>query len=137
MEIKKVKIEVDEQQARVILKALDLYGRIHMGQLDEIYSVLRNDGKDMGVGRNEFEYEFCKLKKLLFPELEHRYSYHAIGGNIPEGPKVAYDMIQVIRNKMAWATHDGKEMPWTVDYDPPLKVSEKTDLCECEVETDG
>ena len=120
----KVKIEMTEGQAWIVNEALDLYSRIWMGQIDEPFQMLRgfcdrypkteedSEGVDLAL---------ALLSKIYFPELQGG-GYHSIGScKTDERAKIAYDVQQSIRNKVAWANKpDGG---YGVDFHSPLKTS--------------
>lgn len=116
----KITIECNENHARIIQQALDLYSRLGMGQFDRIHELMTFDfAKKLDV-RSEAEEILDNLKALYFPELGKGYGYHGIfSNNTPDQSKVAWDIIQVIRNKIAW--HEKPEGGHTVSFGDPMK----------------
>lgn len=120
----KITIEVDEEQAKVIINSLELMARISMGQFEGVYITLWLNGS--GVKNSQEVREMLKqLKRIIFPDLSETSYYGILSKEASEPAKIAWDMYQVIRNKMSWAKHP--EGGHTVDFNEPMKVSE---ICE-------
>ena len=128
----KITLEINEKQANTILKALDLYSRLQSGQISELSCPFSSPFKEKILESNSsIEKEIKNIKKKLFPELSLNESYGIFSKEIPEEAKIAYDILQVVRNKIAWTKtpHGGI----TVDFDTPLKSS-KEDFPKVKVE---
>src|SRR4051812_19032275 len=93
---KKYILEIDENQARTLEKALDLYSRIGMGQLREIINVLRYDerldNKNLEVARNILD----NVKLLVFGDDFYGIYSH----EVPDVYRVAWDIQRVIRHQL-------------------------------------
>lgn len=130
----RVKLDMTVAQAEVIIRALDLIGRLHMGQIDEIESVLRKlyKGK-MPFPGGDIKRLCDDIRFYAFPELE-RGSYYGIRSeNVSDEARVGYDLIQVLRHAIAW--HKRPEGGVTVDFDEPYQTS-KSDMAKIEVVED-
>lgn len=127
----KIQIEVSEKQAQIILEALDLYSRLGMGQMEEVDNLRSLLSRANIDDRRERRELLEKLKKLYFPELSRNEYYGIFGDKTPEESKIAYDLIQVLRNKIAYHKHPEGGM--TVDFGTPLKSSKTEELCECNI----
>ena len=130
----KINIKVSPTQANIIQEALDLYSRILVGQLGEIAWVLRKNNK---VELNSKEMEMIDqylevIKRCFYPELDSGSHYGIFCDKTPETSKISWDLIQVIRNKMAW--HDHPDGGTTVNFGEPLKSSKVEELCNVEIE---
>jgi hypothetical protein len=121
-------IVVNDEQAEVLTQALDLFARIGCGQIEELsrhptiqkklYALIDSD-KYLDV-KNEAEILIGKLKKLLVGFDLH--ASHGIG--VADEPnRIAYDMFQVIRNKIAWFKNPAGGME--VDFYDPIQWSEQ------------
>lgn len=122
----KVKIVMDETQARVVSEALELYSRVHLGQLDELPRVTRRAYIDEKTGqkvdmRTVVYYIEC-LKNALFPELDKNEYYGIYSDKISDRAKISFDVYQCLRNALAW--HFTPDGGITVDFDEPLAVSQ-------------
>ena len=109
-----------------IVKALDFYSRIWIGQYleidDEMIWLIKKTYDD--VRENEIIPLFLQLRNRLMPESirdigQTLYaSYGIFSDKIDERAGTAYDMQQVIRYTLAWFLHP--EGGWTVDFGLPL-----------------
>ena len=131
-------IELTEGQVRVVNNALDLYSRIWMGQIEEPFSILRlftgrypKTRDDERSVREALE----TLKRVFFPELSQN-AYHGIfSPETDEQAKIAWEIYQALRNKLAWTNYP--EGGFTVDFNEPVKVSEKETIPEVLVVEEG
>ncbi len=114
---------ITEKQAQVLVNALDLYSRIGMGQFSEITHVLRMNALGNPSGQAD------ALAKV--DELTRKASSYWMGGSgdyygiasekINDIFRVAWDLQQVIRYRLAW---DRKpEGGIQVHFDEPWKSS--------------
>ena len=116
-----VQVTMTPEQARTVVQALDVLSRIHMGQFDRISEPFWDKVKD----RNKLLEGLLMARKQCFPELAGNMAHsHGIAGGIKQEGKVAYDLLQVIRQCEAFARRP--EGGLTVDFDAPLWVSDST-----------
>lgn len=125
----KYTLHLNEEQARVLIKALDFYSRIGIGQFREIVSNFVFDWCSI-FKHKEGYYKAMKLAeahidlaKKLLTKMPHNASLGISSPETPETAKVAYDLQQVIRHKVAWTNNP--EGGHTVDFHEPMKVSEQ------------
>ena len=128
--IKKVKVEMSEEQAFVVLRALNLYSRLSIGQIEEITEVsktpeIRNE--------NEVKDVINKLKVFLFPELSFGSFYSIAGSGTSESAKESWDIYQSIRYKLYWALYP--EGGIQVYFNEPFNTSGK-EFPKVEVESE-
>lgn len=124
----RVTITINREQSQVLHKALDLFSRLLMGQVEELDFFFRTElflRKNMSVDIEKLRYVVRCLKQIAFPEFSSNESY-SIGS--PEGSekaKVAYDILQKLRFELY--KHDvaaGKEVAkHTVNSSPPMVFS--------------
>jgi hypothetical protein len=129
----KVTVEMSEEQARVVVKALDIFSRLHMGQVSdvELFYRLLNVGQNKSFPSREVERLCESIKFYVFPELSPG-SYHSISSEkISEDARVAFDLIQALRHPMAWKRNP--EGGQTVDFYDPMKTA-KSPLAKVKVE---
>lgn len=134
----KVTIEVNEKQAQVIKEALDLYSRIIAGQFNEIIHIIANKycSKLSDICWGEFhssskELNEAKMKMMSVLGLNSPYASFGIGSEIiSDDSKVAYDILQVLRNRIAWHKEPSGDI--RVDFDTPLQFGTQQ-LCKVEV----
>ena len=98
----KLIIELSEKQLDTIERALDLYGRILCGQIEEIHRVIQHaDFSRSIMASNEnralVESAINILKQSLFPEI-YPASYSICNDEkLPSTAAIAYDIYQVFR----------------------------------------
>jgi hypothetical protein len=119
---------VNDEQAEVLAKALDLFSRIGCGQIEELlrhptiqkklYELIDSD-KYLDT-KNEAEILIGKLKKLLVG-FDLNASQSITIAHEPN--RVAYDIFQVLRNRIAWFKRPAGGME--VDFHEPIKWSEQ------------
>ena len=116
-----------ESQLQEIITAIDLVGRLQMGQTEmliEPYGVFGNRIKHKDVP--QLEDAVNTLKDIIFPEIS-RSSYYGIYGDKTAGSaKVLYDIQQVLRHSIAW--HNNPQGGHTVDFGDPLQASQNQPL---------
>lgn len=144
-----MKLKINETQAKTIIKALDLYSRLQMGQIHELGTPYSGPFTKQieKADKEKLEDILNELKQTLFPELSQGAFYGIFSQEVPDEAKISYDMIQVIRNHLAWKNNPKGGI--TVDFDQPLKSSkeplieilekrvEKVNLGECIVRLTG
>lgn len=114
----KIKLTLNEEQARVIINALDLYTRINIGQIRAISDVFLFRRK---WNWDEFHFYANGLKKTLFPDLQENESYGVHSSKVNESARIAWDIHQVLRHDISWFLNPNGGM--TVNFDKPLKTS--------------
>ena len=118
-------LTINEEQARVIREALEVYSRLKHGQIDELRNLFRDRWcNPKGSFNWSSEYLFDTLKSVIFPELE-KNAYHGVGSQVYPDSTVAWDLMQVIRHRLAWDRledeNKDKSRHWGVQYDEPMK----------------
>jgi hypothetical protein len=110
-------IKVSAKQADIIVRALDLYSRVQMGQLKDVAYVATEKLN------SELAQELKRLEPLI-TGLPHN-AYHGIfSPQIPQRAKIAWDIQQAIRHKVSWTLFP--EGGITVNFDTPIKCSDET-----------
>lgn len=109
-------LTITEKQAEVIQRALEFYGRVSMGQLDEVEFVCPIDQlqADKTLGRSALE-----TAKFAFTGLRNG-AYIGVSG-VNDNAKIAWDIHQVIRHRISWDRNP--EGGWTTNYDEPMHYS--------------
>lgn len=119
----KIHMEMNEEQARVLKEALELYGRIGMGQVQEINqhpSLLTRDFEDEKVAGLLNE-----VKSIVFPDLQAHGHYYGIRNpETHEDSRVAFDLQQVLRNRIAWTKNPSGGLG-SVVFDDPIQYSQQ------------
>lgn len=117
-----------ETEIRNIIRSLDFYSRIWIGQYLEIDNemiwLIKKTYDD--VRENEIIPLFLQLRNRMMPASirdigQTLYaSYGIFSDKVDERAGTAYDMQQVIRYTLAWFLHP--EGGWTVDFGSPLRA---------------
>lgn len=129
-------LKIDEKQAHVLIKALDLYSRIKCGQIKEVGHVLRwaicagertaPDTANMELADQLLD----KVQMLYFPELPLPGASYGIREAPGTDEKIAYDIQQVVRHRLAWdGVKPGEKPqgvwgyePWATSQHPLAKI---------------
>ena len=129
----RVNVDMSVEQARVIIKALDLLSRLHMGQMDEVELFYRWAGIPMNrpIPCEKVRQLCSMIKSQVFPELTSGGYYAISSSKISEEARVAYDLIQALRYPIAWEENPKGDI--TVNYDMPTQTA-KCDLAKVAVE---
>jgi hypothetical protein len=116
----KYKLTVSEQQAAIIANALDLFSRIGLGQFEEIMRVYDRNHV-VPLEAREQARNFLKAAKI---EVGHTSngSFGIHSPKVSDDFRAAYDLLQVIRHRLAWDRNPEGNRP-QVDFDPPSPTS--------------
>ena len=141
-----MQIEINDEQAYVIVEALDLFSRILIGQVEEAGSVMNKYNVNMldseVVGDVGKQYTQHKPDKKAYDEhhdftdairsLKHSLlgihcngSYGIHSDVVHDNARVAYDVQQVLRNHLAWKNLKSDSIGGTmgVSFDKPYQTS--------------
>lgn len=143
-----MKLELSDEQAAVLVEALDLYSRCLIGQFEEvgqaailynvnmldsevrrsnkqIYTVSKPDKKAWDA-HHDFSDAIRKLKQDILG-IHSNGSYGIHSEFIHDNARVAFDVLQVVRNFLAWKRHkDGCAMSTLgVSFDTPVQTSKQ------------
>jgi len=122
----KITLELTREQVDALLNALDLHGRIHMGQLVEIRYIRSNRPMSNGQWPDldkmyswEVNEAFALLRKVLYG-LDSG-SLGCTESALAVEAKRSYDLLQVIRHAVSWKEHP--EGGVKVCFDTPMKTA--------------
>jgi hypothetical protein len=116
-----IQVTLTPEQAGVVVDALDLLSRIHIGQFHTISEQFFEKLLDSDA---IIRMENCLLeaRQEVFPELTGPgHSHSMTGEKVAEAGKVSWDILQVVRNASAFAGNP--EGGHTVDFNDPMFVS--------------
>lgn len=143
-----MKLELSDEQAAVLVEALDLYSRCLIGQADEVGSVMSMYSVNMlnnevvgAIGKqytqhkpdkkaydahHDFTDAIRKLKQDILG-IHSNGSYGIHSEFIHDNARVAYDVLQVVRNYLAWKNYKGDCVMGTigVSFDTPTRTSKQ------------
>jgi preprotein translocase subunit Sec63 len=119
------RLTLTENQAQTIVKALDLYAHIGMGQLGEVSRILRDNRGTKDIDT------FCGVSSLIEEAASlwtggKGYYYGISSEKVNDTFRVAWDLQQVIRHQLTWDRHP--EGGFQVYFDKPKKTSIKEPL---------
>jgi hypothetical protein len=110
----------NERQARTLMRALDLYSRIGIGQFEELIHLFRWQFdprlKDKLDQIEMSEQRLNEIKTLLF-DLHPNSSFGIFNKDVPDEFRVAWDLQKVIRHQI-WKESENPTR-FTVDSYPP------------------
>ncbi len=112
-------LNLSESQAQVLVAALDFYSRIGIGSLHEVEGLISREAhcrKDAchDAVRNALDF----VKRELYG-LEANAGFGIFHKDVPDKFKVAWDLQQVIRHKIAWTANPAGG--FGVNYHEPMK----------------
>lgn len=120
-------LTITEEQLQVLSTACEVFSRIGMGQVSETSAWIPKASSPSD--REDVRGELNRLEDLLRRQLRYR--------GIAESeyaPRVAFDLYQVIRHRLAWdkLAADGKTKPSMplVTYDEPFQVATEVPLAK-------
>ena len=123
-----MKLEITDQQAKIITDALDCYSRMKTGQIDYALDPLRDRIFDKNISMSDVRNKADELKKLIFPEFDSSgMSYGIHSHDISDNARIAFDLIQVIRYDI-WKREGGPK--YIVDANPPYQTSLEVGLAK-------
>lgn len=118
-------LELTELQAELLVKALDLYSRIGIGQIGEVHNILTLEPHTNPPGEHTYQgiknaLDFVKRELFGF---ESGASFAMHNSKVPEKFRVAWDLQQVIRHKLAWTANPAGGAG--VSFHEPMKSSKE------------
>lgn len=129
-------LEVNSEQAHAIIKALDLFSRIGMGQMEEVehflswHGVLDLRDESTVTKRDEIRSLCDQIKVLLGHPVNGHYGIAQEA--VPKACRIAYDLQCVLRQKVAGAEGEGPHSVWHHD---PMHLVKDVPLAKCTVTT--
>lgn len=118
------RLTINDEQAGVLMEALDMYFRVGMGQLREVGGHLvpfKLPSEEYRSRRDAVDEALRQVRALAMPEL-HRNSDHGIASDaIDDSNRVACDLYDVIRHHVSWERDPTGG--WTVNFDKPRRLS--------------
>lgn len=109
-------LELTDEQAVVLERAVELLFRLHIGQFNEIKFSLLQHVHDVGehINFQEIDALLGTMSRLFFPSLRPNESFNV---NCCEDCNIAYNIYQAVRYVNAW--HHRPEGGIGVNFDPP------------------
>jgi len=125
-------LTINKEQAETLVKALDMYSRIGMGQLENITDhpdvhkrIMDSDIIDSIPDAWSL---FNKAKRVLF-DMDSNASHGIYSDGISDINRIAWDIQRVVRHRLAWdSANNPPKRNWntmmSVNYDTPNKSSQ-------------
>ena len=118
-----MKLTLTDKQAQVVSEALELFSRLGMGQYDRLRDRIHNSlwGE---ADEQLFKTAEDALRRLSLPDFMSRHPGSSWGIRSPEisdAYRIAYDMHQVVRNKLFMSLPEGERRPGHVNGWPPMQ----------------
>lgn len=133
----KYRLEMNEDQARSMIGALDLAIRIKLGQWGELieHCMVWEPSKtdEYCRRRDEAEAVLLKARNIVMPELTgwgHSYGVY----NRTETERL-YNVLLAVRSAIAY--HNKPEGGYTVDFREPMSIHVNEEMPKCEVVDDA
>ena len=131
------RLEMNEEQARTVIAALDFWMRMRIGQWDELRKLCWNFGNIVGTQeyetkRDAIDEKLMEARQIAMPELTRGASWGVYKFPCTER---AFNVLKAIRSARAW--HNNPNGGWTVDYDRPRAINVSEEMPVCEVVTDA
>ncbi|MBR1760809.1 MAG: hypothetical protein IJ741_06470 [Schwartzia sp.] len=119
-------LDVNEEQAKLIQDALELYIRVRIGQWQEVAEVcmVKNDelsGEEYVAQKNRVRPLLGEARAICFSELGTDLC-GSYGVSRFADTRAAYDVFQVIRRELSWARHPKGAR--TLDFDKTTQFSD-------------
>lgn len=134
----KYNLEMNEEQARTVIAALDLSMRIRLGQWKEIIEACMDfepEKIDEWCERSDkAEDILLQARKIVMPELTGGWG-HSYGVYNREDTERAYNVLLAVRSCLAY--HNKPEGGVTVDFREPMDIHVKEEMPKCEAVEDA
>lgn len=124
-------LNMNEEQAKIMCKALDLFSRVGCGQIEEI---MRHPTIEKRLLHGESQYA-RRVSATILDAAKHILTGHGTGSSTgitvaDEPNRVAYDIFQVIKHKLAinnneheLSVHRHEPMQWSEQPLPVVRVT--------------
>lgn len=120
----KYRLTMTEGQAQVIQRALEIYGRLCLGQVKAAIDQVPFNSK------RKIDYQRVRSlsdeMKFELTGMQSNASYGIYCKEVDESARVAWDLQQILRHKIAW--DNNPKGGNTVNFNKPMKSSKKEPL---------
>jgi hypothetical protein len=131
--MKKYALTVNEKQAEILIRALDVYSRIHMFQLEDVANILKWDNRRVyDLDEKEIPMEnLTRLSEAIldlkseFLNCPRNASHGIYSKSINDAARVAYDIQQVVRYGLWSNSPDKGQRRHTVWSNEPMRSSQE------------
>jgi hypothetical protein len=117
----KYNLTLNDHQAQVLIQALDLFSRIGIGQFEEVLQVYDPNAKLALKERERIRAGLNIAKTEAGHPSNGSYGIHH--PKVDDDFRVAYDLQQVIRHRLAWDRKPEGDI--TVPFDKPMQIGQE------------
>jgi hypothetical protein len=120
----KVQMIMTIEQARLMMRAMDLYMRILMGQFEELehlFCFYGEEGEKFKRDpsyRCDLEHHLKRARGIVYPTLSPGAYWGITGEPCPKDATIIYDMYKSLDHDISWYLNPKGD--WTVNYDKPM-----------------
>ena len=126
------KVTLTKEQIEILLPAIDLASRIHLGQISEVANYCNHRTNLRKTDFYEGREALNNFKRLVMPpDFVDGMSYGICNTDVSDEARALHDIFQVLRNKLAWDTlpEDATSSETIyVQFDKPHRWSDTMDL---------
>lgn len=117
-----VTLKLNAEQARIVSQATELLARLHLGQIGHVMDeiIMR---ADITVEQAERIRELSELLGTVITDMPPNASFGIGSPKVPDRARVAFDIYQAVRNRLAYVRKPEGGMQ--VSFDAPSKLSEQ------------
>ncbi len=132
-EEKRYVLTVTDKQLYIIRDACELLARLHLGQFESAVDEVRMWNDNVATGAGWDARAVCpNIKSALFPTLSHNGYFGIRNETVPDRARVAFDIYQIARYRLAWDRWDQKGGDtYAVQFQTPHQLGEEP-LADCE-----
>lgn len=106
----KLQLNLSANQANLLQKALDLYIRVGIGQLEAVAEVV-NELHDVGDSQNYSRELFVEIKKEIL-DLPRNGNHGITNDKVSKNTKTSFDLLKAIEKGIATAEEHGGHSVW-------------------------
>jgi hypothetical protein len=125
--MKEYVLRLNERQAEIVSRALDLYSRIGIGQFEEIVTIYEASQWDAEnpptSGKVQEARRYVQDAKFALTGFQTNASHSIVSEKVNDAFRVAWDVCKVIRHRIAWDKSPGGGHG--VNFDEPYQTSKE------------
>jgi hypothetical protein len=123
--MKKYTLELSEEHIQPLLRALDTFTRLQMGQFNIVFEMF----PELDYASRDLVHKL--IRTVVLKDIPMNASLGVFSPELPMDAKIAFDIYQTIRHTRAWGNMDKNpdkdsrdlRQMWGVDYDIPMRCS--------------
>lgn len=123
----KYQLDASKEQFELIIKALDFYSRVQMGQVSELTNPYYLPLPDADY--SDVEKKVLDLKKSMFPDLDDKSYYSIKSKKLPDSIRQSVDLMDIIRYRL-YLDSTSEDKLENIQYQKPYHWSNEVDLAK-------